>query len=294
MIALPLRGREAELGVVVALMDRLQGGCGGMILVEGWPGIGKSRFLAEAGQLGLDAGMLLAAGRADEIEAIAPLAPLLSALSSGERPVLERQRLRALERPGDQRFWLVEELAELLELRSRETPLVISLDDLQWADPTTIWAVQALSQRLLSSPVGWVLAVRPGPMPSGLPRLISELTVAGASRIELGPLSASDTEALAASVLGGHPDLQLRSLLIGAGGNPFLSLELLQALLADESISVIDGVVASVVVPPGPRTLPGQRARTAGHVVDRRPAVPPGRVGVRAVVQRYRRRHRVG
>ena len=135
MIALPLRGREAELGVVVALMNGLQGGCGGVILVEGWPGIGKSRFLAEAGQLGLDAGMLLAAGRADEIEAIAPLAPLLSALSSGERPVLERQRLRALERPGDQRFWLVEELAELLELRSRETPLVISLDDLQWADP---------------------------------------------------------------------------------------------------------------------------------------------------------------
>jgi hypothetical protein len=116
-MALPLRGREGELGVVVALMDGLQEGRGGVILVEGWPGIGKSRFLAEAGQLGLDAGMLLAAGRADEIEAIAPLSPLLSALSCGERPVLERQRLRALERPGDQRFWLVEELAELLELR---------------------------------------------------------------------------------------------------------------------------------------------------------------------------------
>ena len=293
MTALPLRGREGELGVVVALMADLQAGCGGVILVEGWPGIGKSRFLAEAGRLGLDVGMLLAAGRADEIEAMAPLSPLLSALSSGDRPVLARQRLRALERPGDQRFWLVEELAELLELRSRETPLVISLDDLQWADPATIWAVQALSQRLLSSPVGWLMAVRPGPMPSGLPRLLSELTVAGASRIELGPLSVSDTEALAASLLGGSPDPQLRSFLVGAGGNPFLSLELLQALLADESISVIDGV-ASVVMHRRSGTLPGQRARTAGHVVDRCPAVPSGRVGVRAVVQRDRRRHRVG
>jgi DNA-binding CsgD family transcriptional regulator len=263
MITLPLRGREAELAVVVALMNGLQGGCGGVVLVEGWPGIGKSRFLAEAGQLGLDAGMLLAAGRADEIEAIAPLAPLLSALSSGERPVLERQRLRALERPGDQRFWLVEELAELLELRSRETPLLISLDDLQWADPTTIWAVQALSQRLLSSPVGWLLAVRPGPMPSGLPRLMSELTVAGASRIELGPLSVPETEALAGSLLGARPDSQLRSFLAGAGGNPFLSLELLQALLAEGSISVTDGV-ASVVMQRVPERF---RASVRGRLV---------------------------
>ncbi len=65
MIALPLRGREAELGVVVALVQGLRVGRGGVILVEGWPGIGKSRFLAEAGRVGLDAGMLLAAGRAD-------------------------------------------------------------------------------------------------------------------------------------------------------------------------------------------------------------------------------------
>ena len=248
MTVLPLRGREGELAVVVALMADLQAGRGGVILVEGWPGIGKSRFLAEAGRLALDVGMLLAAGRADEIEAVAPLSPLLSALSSGDRPVLARQRLRALERPGDQRFWLVEELAELLELRSRETPLLISLDDLQWADPATIWAVQALSQRLLSSPVGWLMAVRPGLMPAGLPRLLSELTAAGASRIELGPLSVSDTEALAASLLGGSPDPRLRSFLEGAGGNPFLSLELLHALLADESISLTDGV-ASVLTP---------------------------------------------
>src|ERR1700722_15488530 len=123
-MALPLRGREGELGVVTALIDGLREGRGGVILVEGWPGIGKSRFLAEAGQLGLEGGMLLAAGRADEIEDIAPLSPLLSALSSGDRPVLERRRLRALERPGDQRFWLVEELAEILELRSGEAALV--------------------------------------------------------------------------------------------------------------------------------------------------------------------------
>lgn len=263
MRALPLRGREGEVRLLADLVGGLQEGRGGVVLVEGWTGIGKSRFLAEAGRLVLEADMLLAAGRADEIEAIAPLSPLLSALSSADRPVLERDRLRALERPGDQRFWLVEELAELLELRSRDTPMLISLDDLQWADPATIWAVQVLSQRLSSSPVGWLLAIRTGSMLAPLARLVSELTDAGASRIELGPLSASDVEALAADLLGGDPDPGLHRFLLGAAGNPFLSLDVLQDLLADDAISVTDGV-ASLVEPRVPERF---RASVRGRLV---------------------------
>src|SRR5436305_1697241 len=82
------------------------------------------------------------------------------ALSSGDAPVLGASELLALERPGDQRFWLLEELAELLELRSREMPILVTLDDMQWADSVTMWAVRVLSQRLTSSPVGWVIATR--------------------------------------------------------------------------------------------------------------------------------------
>jgi ATP/maltotriose-dependent transcriptional regulator MalT len=216
------------------------------LIVEGWPGIGKTKFLAEAGRLVVEADMLLAAGRADEIEAIAPLSPLLSALGSADRPVLERDRLRALERPGDQRFWLVEELAELLELRSRDTPIVVSLDDLQWADPATIWAVHVLSQRLSSSPVGWILAARSGLSLPTLARLLRDLAHSGALRIELLPLASSDITALAADLLGGAPDRALCEFLLGAAGNPFLSLELLQALMADEAISVIGGVASLV------------------------------------------------
>jgi DNA-binding CsgD family transcriptional regulator len=231
---------------LAGLVEGLAVGQGGVVIVEGWPGIGKSRFLAEAGHLVVEAGMLLAAGRADEIEAMAPLSPLLSALGSADRPVLARDRLRALERPGDQRFWLVEELAELLELRSRDTPIVVSLDDLQWADPATIWAVQVLSQRLSSSPIGWILAARSGLHAPSLARLMRDLADAGASRVELGPLSSADVTALATDLLGGAPDPALYEFLLGAAGNPFLSLELLRALIADDAVSVTGGVASLV------------------------------------------------
>jgi ATP/maltotriose-dependent transcriptional regulator MalT len=247
-LAPPLLGRQEETRVLASLLDALRAGRGGAVVVEGPAGIGKSRLLAEAARMAKDAGMLVAAGRADEIEALVPLAPLLSALGAGPSPILRREELRALERPGDQRFWLLEELAELLEVRSRSTPVLITIDDVQWADPATIWAVQSLAQRLASSPAGWVLAARPEAAATGANRLLAELAAAGAARIELAPFGPSDMETLAADVTGGTPDAELASFLAGAGGNPFLALDLLQALVADHAIRVEDGV-ASLVAP---------------------------------------------
>jgi predicted ATPase len=248
MLAAPLLGRQRETTALASLVDTLRAGRGGVVVVEGPAGIGKSRLLAEAANMAHEAGIVVAAGRADEIQALVPLAPLLSALSTGAAPVLRREELRALERPGDQRFWLVEELAERLEVRSRDTPVLISIDDLQWSDPATIWAVDSLSRRLASSPTGWVFAVRSETTAPGLNRLLTELVAGGAVLIEVGPLGPSDMEALAAGVTGGTPDAELRTFLDGAGENPFLALDLLAALAADDAVRVEDGT-ASLAVP---------------------------------------------
>ncbi|HXL42178.1 MAG TPA: AAA family ATPase [Actinomycetota bacterium] len=247
-MAPPLLGRQHETRALASLLDALRAGRGGAVVVEGPAGIGKSRLLAEAARMAHEAGMLVAAGRADEMEALVPLAPLLSALAAGPSPILRREELRALERPGDQRFWLLEELAELLEVRSRDTPVLITIDDVEWADPATIWAVQSLSERLASSPAGWVLAARPDVSAAGANRLLDRLAAAGAARIELAPLDPPDVKALAAGVTGGTPDSGLTSFLDGAGGNPLLALVLLQALVADDAIRVEDGV-ASLIAP---------------------------------------------
>jgi ATP/maltotriose-dependent transcriptional regulator MalT len=241
-IGAPLRGREQELAEVDRVLGTLADGRGSVLLVEGAAGIGKTRLLDEALLRASAQGAHVASGRAEAIGAAAPLTPLLHALTTGETPIVERAEVRALERPGDQRFWLLEELAELLELRCRITPIVVILDDLHWADDATLWAVGTLARRLLPHPIAWIVAVRPAEVATPAARLLAALSDAGAHRIGLAPLSSAELETVARDVLGGVPDPALRDLLTGAAGNPFLALELVNGLVADNAVSVNDGV----------------------------------------------------
>ena len=246
MLTVPLRGRALELEALADLMAILRGGRGAGLVLEGSPGIGKSRLLAELARAAAADGALVAAGRADEIEDVAPMSPLLAALGEGDPPVLRGSELVALERPGDQRYWLLEELGELLELRSRDAPILVTLDDMQWTDPATTWAVRLLSQRLASSPIGWVIATRAQAARPTVAALVATLVANGASVVQLQPLAANDMASIAADVLGGAPDAELNDFLGGVGGNPFLALDLLQALVADDAISITDGVASLV------------------------------------------------
>jgi DNA-binding CsgD family transcriptional regulator/tetratricopeptide (TPR) repeat protein len=219
-------------------------GRGDVVLVEGPAGIGKTRLVTDAVQQAEAAGVAACYGRCEEIDTMAPLSPLLAALSTGTAPVLRREDLRSLERPGDQRFWLLEELSEMLEIRSRRQSLLVALDDLHWADPATAWATQALTRRLSGLPIGWVLALRPHGLPAAGQRLMGALMVAGAIRLTLAPLHSDDVEAIAAEVLGGAPNEALCGYLADAGGNPFLTLELLRSLDADGKVTVASGTAA--------------------------------------------------
>jgi DNA-binding NarL/FixJ family response regulator len=247
-----------------SLAQEARQGRGAVVLVEGPAGIGKTRLVADGLERAELAGVATSYGRCHEVGTIAPLSPLLAALSSGPAPVLQRDELRALERPGDQRFWLLEELSEILERRSRQKPRLLALDDLQWADPATAWAVQALTQRTFGLPVGWVFALRPHPLPAALQRLVTTLASVAASRLTLGALEPTDVDGIAADVLGGEPDVALRRYLAGAGGNPFLVLELLRTLTADDMVRVVNGVtVLSAAGVPG-RFRETVRERLAG------------------------------
>jgi DNA-binding CsgD family transcriptional regulator/tetratricopeptide (TPR) repeat protein len=221
------------------------------MVVAGAAGLGKSRLLAEGAAIAEAAVVRVAPGRANEIGALIPLAPLLSALSSGPSPLLQRAELRALERPGDQRFWLLEELAEMIEVRSRDAPVLVIIDDLQWSDTATLAAIQSLSQRLISSPVGWLLAVRSDGDTPAVRRLLTQLAEAGATRVDLRPLRPPEVAVLAAQLTGGAPDAALLSFVDGAGGNPFLAIDLLEALVAEDAVVVQAGVssLASPAVP---------------------------------------------
>src|SRR5215472_6710033 len=102
-----------------------------MLLVEGKPGLGKSALLSQAAGTASDLGFVVAVAAADEISRFEPAGPLLAAL--GQAPL--RKQARA---PGGNvgrgPASLVENIGKCLEQMLHAGPLLVSLDDLQWAD----------------------------------------------------------------------------------------------------------------------------------------------------------------
>src|SRR5258708_26296981 len=100
--AQPLRGRDAEMAAIVAALGGARDGRGSVLLVEGGPGLGKSRLLEEAVRLAGRAGVRAAVGRADVDDNVVPMGPLMSACFGGGGPLLGRNQLSAPRPPrGD-------------------------------------------------------------------------------------------------------------------------------------------------------------------------------------------------
>ena len=225
----PLRGRETELARLGELTDSLRAGAGGVVVVEGAAGIGKSRLLAEARSRATAGGLLVAAGGADELDQVTPWAPLLGALGSSEPPVLASGELGSLRSLSDQRLAVIERMQAALERAASSRPVLIILDDLQWADTATLLALGSLPPSLFSYPVGWLLALRPLPASAALDGLLDRLAEAGAARLHLGPLPMADAVVLARDTGVAGSDADLGERIAGADGNPFYILELLKA-----------------------------------------------------------------
>ncbi|MEV6181699.1 AAA family ATPase [Streptomyces sp. NPDC052015] len=226
-----LRGREAELEELHALIASVaRTGSGGLALIQGEPGIGKTTLLAEAVTLARAAGFSVGLGKADELHHIAPLSSLAACVLHGDQPLLSGDAFADLARNQDQRIWLVERLAEAIEARAGSAPVLIGLDDVQWADPLSRFALKQLPARLRTSPVLWMLAGRPDPAGPTEEIFAATADTLPAVTVPLGPLSSAAIRQLADDTLGTAVDERVRDLLDGAGGNPFLAVEMLAGL----------------------------------------------------------------
>lgn len=235
-------GRDAEFALIRReFRERLAGGTEAVVIVEGTAGIGKSRLLAEVGALARSLGIRAGTSAADPGETVVELASLLGALFDGEDPLLDPGRLPTLRAQPEQRFWLLRDLQQLLERAALESPLLIALDDAQWADSGTVAALRTLPMRLTGLPIAWVIALRPSREASPLLDTLERLKQEGARHITLGPLSDDAVAQVARDMLSAQPDRSILDQLAEAEGSPFLIVETLLGLQEEDRIRVVDG-----------------------------------------------------
>ncbi|WP_165947168.1 AAA family ATPase [Micromonospora sp. 15K316] len=251
-------GRTDEL----ALLRRLVATPPCLVLLEGEPGIGKSRFVRELlaslpGQLLIGEcddvpepfplGVLLDAVRAhaDRLGPLNPVAGALAALLPELADVLPAAP-PPLADPAAERHRLLRAVSAVL---AGLAPAVLVLEDLHWADPATCDFLAYLSGHPVDG-LAVLLTARP-PAPGGSTPIHDALarTPPGAvTRVPLGPLGADDVRRLAAGALRlGEPPPQLTSALLDrTAGIPFVVEEVLRTLaerggdpLADDSVPFV-------------------------------------------------------
>jgi DNA-binding CsgD family transcriptional regulator/tetratricopeptide (TPR) repeat protein len=235
-----LRGRDEELELLNAAVHATEEGSGSLVLIEGMAGIGKSVLIDEVVRAARRSKCRVATGRADELDQITPMGALLSGLCTGPRPLVTSDDLGGAPM-GDQRMWMLDRLTAVLESEASRRPLVITVDDLQWADQATWLAVRALPERLFTLPILWVLARRPNPSPAPLAAAWRRLADGAAAVLHLGPIDGEAVAALTADLVGFPPSRELTRELSRAGGNPFYVAQLLHRFAESGALDISTG-----------------------------------------------------
>jgi tetratricopeptide (TPR) repeat protein len=251
----PLRGRGPEVEILAEALDQVAAGRLAPVLIEGEAGIGKTRLLEHALEDARARGMQVARGRAEELEQTRPFG-LVAAAFGCERSSADPRRaaiadllaspmgdggpVTVTSDPG-LRFRAVDAFADLAEALALAGPLVIGVDDLQWADPSSLLTLGAVARRMAGLPVALIGCLRPLPRGADLDRLTRLLEAAGARRMPLGPLAAGAVHDLVADSVAAEPGPALLAEAAGAGGNPLFVTELVGALVQEGAVQITGG-----------------------------------------------------
>ena len=242
---LPIRGRADELKVIAGLVNALVQGRGGVLVIEGPPGIGKSRLLTEALGMADKAGVRTLFGEAFEYQQTVPFFSLFMATLRADPPVGDIGALRELGSSADVSYWVVHDLQNAIHAAAANTPLAIVLEDVHWADSGTLLALRSLATARPDVPVLWVLTARTGAGGPAVQETLSVLRRANATVVRVGAMSPSAVADMVSDAVRASADESLLDLATKAHGNPFLVRELVGGLHEEGRLDVSGGRAAA-------------------------------------------------
>lgn len=291
-------GRERDLASLAGPLQAAERGEAGVVLLSGEPGIGKSRLLQEFSARALADGWLVLSGRAYDTEGMPPYLPFVDVLrqyvhaSSDEelQPIVSAApeiamllpevagRLgpvspRRLD-PESERYALFQAVSEFFLHAANSTEargLLICLDDLHWADRSTLLLFQHLARNMAAARLCLVGTYRTVGVDAGHPLfpILADLTRERlCEAISLAPLSPEEAEALVATLTSRNAisSALIESIYDRTKGNPFFIEEVVRHLQG-EGRDLDDPALASSGwgIPEGVRQVIGSRIARLSH-----------------------------
>ncbi|GMV07050.1 MAG: hypothetical protein AMXMBFR53_33250 [Gemmatimonadota bacterium] len=253
----PLVGRRHSLATARRMLGRVGEGSFEFLLIRGEAGAGKTRLMEEIWKEANLAGFRCLEARPAEVERRIPLSPLVDML--GDPGVAKY--IRAMEEPwravvasvlpslpdgmeppvvppiaeSSLSRRLYDAFATLFSDMAEEEPVLLFIDDLQWADATTVAVLQFVQRRWTTGPLGIVATIRPELVETseGVAKYLVESADLPVTTVELGDLTDEEASTLVTLVAGKDIEPSMVARLCALGGrNPFYLIELTRDYLA--------------------------------------------------------------
>jgi len=228
-------GRAVEVRRLLAAVDAVERGDRALALVNGEPGIGKTRLLQELGRAAQARGLVVLYGRCHP-EPLRPYEPVAEALRPLNDPAAEPVGIPPAG-AGDSaaaRWRLFEAVDELVVRASQAAPVLLALDDVHWADRSTLVLATHLLRSAVPARLLLVWAYRDTGLPADHPLALTLADLrrdAPPPRVTLGGLGEEEVAALVRDRVGGEAPGELaRAVHAETAGNPFYVEEVLRHL----------------------------------------------------------------
>ncbi len=219
----PMVGRDSDLDLLVAALNSAAAGTPSHAVITGDPGIGKSRLVAELAALARRQGAEVAVGLCSQDEGAPPLWPWLSVLESlGLEPPGAAE---STDEGGRFRSWDL--ITRGVRAAAVERPLVVILEDLHWADASTLRVLRLLVETASRERLLVLTTWRAHPEPTGaLADVAESLARRHATRLQLTGLGAEAVAEVFEGIAHNRPSgPQADALRERTDGNPFFLVE---------------------------------------------------------------------